>query len=405
MSDALADLVGDRGEFAERTWNRRPLVRRGVPPDLWEGVVSVRDLDRLLASRRADVHLLKDGAWVDRTRYMSEVQPGPMLSRTKVVDTHSVYREFGAGATIVLHGAHEWWPPLDRLCADLARSLTMAVQANVYVAPPGLAGHRHHDLHHIFALQLHGTKRWVVEGHPDQPGGGSPGAAAIDTELRPGDCLYVPRRFAHHVRTTAAYSTHVTFGVMAPTWSDVIGRIACGRLPQELLDQPLPPGFADAGAGRELLEHDASAALDATREMMGRWTAAELVEDTAERFGVMPDRTWDGYYESLQGSLALTPDSLVARRPDIQCQLIENLGLLQLTQASQTLEMPGWLMPAVEHALSVQAFRVAELYEHIDRASTEVLVRRLIREGVLELLGAEPGSAPDGAAASVMPDP
>lgn len=390
MSDTLADLVGDSEDFAGQTWNRRPFVRRGVPPALWEGLVSVRDLDRILASRRGDMQLLKDGMWMDRTRYMSKVELGPMMSGTRV-DTSDVYREFSAGATIILLGAHEWWPPFDRLCADLARSLTMAVQANMYVAPPGLTGHRHHDLHHIFALQLHGTKRWVVEGRPDA-GASERGPAPLETELHPGDCLYVPRRFAHHVRTTEAYSTHITFGVMAPTWSDVISRIACDRLPKDLLNQPLPPGFAKAGAGRELLERDAADALDATREMMSRWNTAELVEKTAERFGVMPDRTWDGYYESLVGSTALTPDSLVARRPDIRCEFAGNLGVLQLSLASQTLEMPGWLLPAVEHALSGRAFRIAELHEHVDKASADVLVRRLVREGVLELLSDDPPS-------------
>ena len=321
---------------------------------------------------------------------MTEVQPAPMLLRTTVVDTGNVYGEFSAGATIVLLGAHEWWPPLDRLCAELARSMSMAVQANMYVAPPGLTGHRHHDLHHIFALQLHGTKRWVVEGHRDEEERSKDGPGPIDAELHPGDCLYVPRRFAHHVRTTEAYSTHVTFGVMAPTWADVVSKIACDRLPKDLLDEPLPPGFAGVGAGRELLERGAADALAATREMVGQWSTAELAQQTSERFGVMPDRTWDGYYESLVGSVTLSPDSLLVRRPDMRCEIAGNRDMLELLLTGQTLEMPGWLLPAVEHALNGRAFRLAELCDHMDRTSAEVLVRRLVREGVLELVGSEP---------------
>ena len=227
MSDLLSDLVGDRDNFAETTWNRRPLVRRGVPRTVWDGLIAIGELDHLLASRRGDVHLLKDGMWVDRSRYMKQARPGPMLLRTEVVDSGNLFREFSDGATIVLIGAHEWWPPLDHLCTQLARSLTMPVQANLYVAPPGLAGHRHHDLHHIFALQLHGTKRWTVEGCPDGPDAPLHDRMPIDVELQPGDCLYVPRRFPHSVRTSEEYSTHVTFGVIAPTWAEVIG--SCKR--------------------------------------------------------------------------------------------------------------------------------------------------------------------------------
>ena len=394
MSDVLADLVGDPDEFVSETWNRRPHVRRGVSPTMWEGLISVKDLDRLLASKRNDVHLLKDGTWIDRSRYMSEAQPGPMLLRAEVVNTSNLYREFADGATIVLLGAHEWWPPLDRLCADLARSLTMAVQANVYVAPPGRTGHRHHDLHHIFALQLHGTKRWVVEGQPDEPGATPPDPIAIDTELHPGDCLYVPRRFAHHVQTTKAYSTHATFGVMAPTWSDVITKLAHDRLPTHLFDQPLPPGFAAADGGHGRLHPHAAVILDATREMIGRWTTAELVEETAQQFGVIPDRTWDGHYESLSASTTLAPDSWAARRRDLHYEIATTHGTLQLSMAGRDLEMPEWLRPAVEHTLSGQPFRIAELHQFMDHASAEVLVRRLIRDGALQLLNDEsaPGS-------------
>ena len=196
---------------------------------------------------------------------------GPMLLRTSRRHWQPVSGEFSDGATIVLLGAHEWWPPLDHLCAELGRSMTMPVQANLYVAPPGLAGHRHHDLHHIFALQLHGTKRWTVEGCPDGPDAvASRSACPSTSSCTPATACTCLADSPHHVRTTEAYSTHVTFGVMAPTWADVVSKIACDRLPKDLLDEPLPPGFAGVGAGR-------ASCWSGTRSTLspppGRWSA------------------------------------------------------------------------------------------------------------------------------------
>lgn len=397
MSDVLEDLVGEIGVFATKVWNRRAIVSRGVPGHLWLDLLPLERLDELVASRRGDLHLLRDGAWVDRDRYTSDVEPGPMLDRTSVIDPGALLRLFSGGSTLVLHGLHEWWPSLDRFCADLGRSMSMAVQANAYVAPPGLTGHRHHDLHHVLVLQIHGTKKWTIEQAPSDPSGtplgpkGEPLPHAeievLEVELQPGDCLYVPRRFSHFVETTTEFSTHITFGVMAPTWAEVARAVSASMFEADLDEAPLPPGF-----GRGIPEIDATVRRHAEQVLQGArefWTMPTdaLASETVSRFDAKPPSTWEGHFSSLLAARDITPSSVVTPVGG-PIAVTERGERLLVSCNGHDLDMPLFLEPAVRAVTSpgaAEGVRVDALYRLLDSASVEVLVRRLVEEGVLRL--------------------
>ncbi len=384
MTDVLAALLGgDTDRFADEMWDRRAVVRRGVPDAVWKDLLSTQELDDLMASRRSDIHLLANGRWVDRTRYVRPVAPAPMLLRTEVIDPGEVFRLFASGATIVLHGLHEWWPRLDRLCSELTRSFSMAVQANAYVAPPGRAGHRHHDLHHVIVLQLHGTKHWTIEQRKDIGPDGREPAELLEVDLGPGDCLYVPRRFAHWVETTTAYSTHITFGIMAPTWGDVVRAISTTSLERELEETPLPPGFACGGG--PALRAQATATLARIRDA---WAigADELAAQAAERFAATAPTTWEGHYGALLSTMNLDDGACLEVRgagPDVR---VEGEAVV-VSCGAHRLEMPAFVAPAIEHMVERRQFRLGELQQFLDGQSAVVLARRLVQEGVLTIHG------------------
>ena len=129
---------------------------------------------------------------------------------------------------MVLQALHRVWPPVATFCQRLAADLGHPVQANAYVTPPQNQGFsNHYDVHDVFVLQIEGEKRWVIHEpvHPaplrHQPWTDRRAAVErraaeeplIDTVLRPGDCLYLPRGFLHAATALGGVSTHLTLGV------------------------------------------------------------------------------------------------------------------------------------------------------------------------------------------------
>ncbi|GBL17803.1 hypothetical protein EMGBS1_06230 [Chloroflexota bacterium] len=53
-----------------------------------------------------------------------------------------VWREYHAGATVILQSLHRHWPPLQRLCDMLGNEWLSQAQTNIYFTPSGGRGLR-----------------------------------------------------------------------------------------------------------------------------------------------------------------------------------------------------------------------------------------------------------------------
>src|SRR5690606_29453180 len=117
-----------------------------------------------------------------------------------------------SGATIVLQGLHRTWPPRVGFTRALTRELGHPAQVNAYVTPASSrAFDAHYDVHDVFVLQIAGEKRWVIHEpvhalpfadepwsqHADAVAVRAASDPAIDTVLRAGDALYLPRGWLH----------------------------------------------------------------------------------------------------------------------------------------------------------------------------------------------------------------
>ena len=183
---------------------------------------------------------MRDGAQLPPTTYTRRTRVGG-TDVADVADVERILDLAAHGATIVLQGLHRSWPPLAEFCLDLEQVLGHAVQANAYLTPAGVAGLASHaDTHEVIVLHVAGTKRWDVDG-------------LGDIELGPGDVLYMPAGTRHAAHTTRRFGLHVTLGVLATTYRDVIARHVAG-LAEPDLDRPLPLGYASATGAHALAE-------------------------------------------------------------------------------------------------------------------------------------------------------
>jgi hypothetical protein len=296
---------------------------------------------------------------------------------TGLLDPRKVFDLFDDGATVVLQGLHRYWQPLGALVADLELALGHPCQANAYLTPPGSQGFAvHSDSHDVFVFQTHGSKEWEV--YPEGEDG--PRQTVL---LEPGVSMYLPTGTPHAARAQDTVSLHVTVGINQVTWKDVLdraladamGETGAEHLPAGYLDDPalLADGLAErlatiAGAVRAL-DPSAVAVAEVRRFLTGRtlWQRGGLRDRLAAR--------------------DLVDDTVLRRRAGHPCELVVEGDRLRVLLGDRDLTMPSYLAGALDAVRRAGDLRPADLADHLDEQSRLVLCRRLVREGLLEVVG------------------
>jgi bifunctional lysine-specific demethylase and histidyl-hydroxylase NO66 len=384
---ALRRCVGDPERFLRDHWGRAPLHQPRKDPDGFADLFTLGDVDRLVATaslRLPALRLVRDGGELPREAYTKSGRIGSKPV-TDLVDPGKVHRQFGDGATIVLQSLHRYWPPLTWLCRDLELSLTHPVQVNAYVTPPSSRGlGLHADGHDVLVLQVHGRKRWEVY----RPGPGNdpkaPGERLLDVVLEAGDCLYVPIGFPHAVWTEQSASAHLTVGVLTYKWHELLREGIQRVLDDPAFAEALPPGFADEPAA---IAGAVADRLGEVQRRLRKLDPAELADGMARRFRSSRPPLLDGQLQQLLALDRVSDQTVVWRRPGSVWSLRRDGGRPVLELGDRRLTFPVWVEPALRSLLALlerERFAVADLAGELDPQSRLVLVRRLIREGLLE---------------------
>lgn len=385
----LARCVGDVDTFLRCTFAEAPHRWHG---DRYDDLLSLADVDHLLTGaglRRPSVRLVRNGEVLDPSTWTRRARTGAVWV-DDVVHPGKVLDHFAAGATIALQGLHRWWPPISRLCRQLEVELGHAVQANAYLTPAGAAGLApHHDTHDVFVLQVHGQKDWIVR----EPVVTAPLArqrsdhdeaarqpVLFEATVEPGDCLYLPRGFVHSARAQEGVSLHLTIGVLATTAHDVLRRLVDAAADEPVFRRSLP-----VGAGT-----DAKVAAGAVREVVQQWIgwlealdADPIGEAITNGFGANRAPLLGGQLLELTRLAELTDDTAVRLRPGTLWRLEPAGDRVAVITGDRRLELPGAIEPALRRLLDGTSRPISALSDLLDGSSRAVLVRRLIREGLL----------------------
>lgn len=398
----LEACVGDVDAFLQEDLGRRPRLHRAeaTPRTDLTGLLTIDDVDELVTARslRAPAfRLVQEGRTLPRSATTRAGRVGGVRV-DDLPDPGRILDLVADGATLVLQALHRSWPPVTALCRALEALLGHPVQANAYLTPPGNRGLAvHHDTHDVLAVQLAGEKHWVVHepavvaplsSHRWSHEEHTPGPLVLDTTLRAGDVLYLPRGTPHAAETTDAVSLHLTIGIRSITWFDVLQRVVAEAADEPRFRESLPPGFADDPDGL-------AAALQPVLKEAAAWLADRDVAAVAEREVA---RAHDGRAPDLRGQLArvlaldeIAPDSLVMRRSDAGARLRVDDDRLVIDLPDREVRLPVDARPAIEVLLAGEPVRVDDL-PGLDAPSRVVLARRLVREGML-LAVASDGSA------------
>lgn len=379
----LARCTGDADAFLRTTWGRRAAILSRVDRLGYADLLTLDDVDRILSTtslRTPSFRLVRSDRSIAESEYTRSGRTGSKPV-DGMADPARVFELFRQGATIVLQGLHRYWPPVTELCRGLELELGHPCQVNAYITPPGAQGLAlHEDPHDVFVLQAFGRKHWQVHAAPREPE-----REPAEATLEPGDCIYMPEGTPHAASTQETLSGHLTIGVHVASWRDVLAE-AWKRMDAEpSLDDRVPAGWTrdPAGFAGELARR---LAHSGTR--LSELDAEKLTEARIDRFLSTRAPLLRGTLVEQLALDAIDDATPVRRRPGSVCELRTGGDRLVVLLGDRRLEMPGWLEPALRRIADRGSFRVGDLREEIDDAqSRAVLIRRLIREG---LLGLEP---------------
>ncbi|MBM7769897.1 hypothetical protein JOD54_000101 [Actinokineospora baliensis] len=393
---ALRRCVGvEPDEFAARYWGAAPLLTPRLPKG-FDDLLTLDDADELLSRRGLRTPFLrvaKNGAVLSSDQFTRGGGVGAEI--TDQVADDKVSRLFDDGATVVLQGLHRLWPPLIDFAGQLGVDLGHPVQINAYITPPSSQGFSaHYDVHDVFVLQVAGQKRWRVHApvHADplrtQPWDHHADAVAeraldtplIEETLNPGDALYLPRGYLHSATALGEVSAHLTVGVHVLTRYALVEALLAlaGRDPQ--LRTTLPLGI-DAADPEQLAPH-----LAATVEALGQVLRDTPIDEVTRR---VRDKVWQGTRPEPLSPLAqaaavrsAATGSVVRVRAGLRYRLRTEGERVVLEVPGDELSLPASTGAALRALLSGEPKVVGEL-PGISAADQGVLVRRLLREGVL----------------------
>ena len=375
--------------FFRDHWERAPLVLRRDRPGAFSGLLSLGDIDRYLGAN--DLHH-PSVSLVDHRR---KIAPEEYTFPSGLIDVVKLFKLYDAGATMVLAQLEAHHQPLFECVRALEHDLSTRFQANVYLTPGNAQGfHPHYDSHDVFVAQVEGSKRWMLYDHAVElplrrqefdPKETACGPLSQEFDLAPGDLLYIPRGLMHDARTSegGGHSLHVTFGALFTSWTELIAE-ALGRwaLSDVHGRRSLPPAFAREAAASpaakaylvESLRRFADAA-EADAEALLEHFARDLV---GTRHARLP-----GQFAQLAGLGALDLDSPVGRRPGAVLRVDADGERVTLSCYGTDLTFPAHAADALRFAVAHERFTARDLPTSLDDAGRMVLLRKLIKEGVL----------------------
>jgi len=382
--DGFASLVAplERAAFFGRFWEQAPFAIRRNRPGYFDNLFGLADVDRLVGGhllRDGDVRIARDGA----------LKPFAEFSRGGVVNRDAMLSEYASGSTLVFEHLNRHHLQLGRAMACCEAELEFPIRVNSYLTPANSKGFsRHYDTHDVLVLQVSGTKTWQVYSNPlllpheEQtyaPHWGEQARLLAEITLRPGDVLYLPRGFIHGASANEASSLHLTIGMR----SLPLREVALSAMRHAALAHPeLRRAARFRGADRAATLARARSLL---HELIDQEDIGALFDDILYSFIKKRTRPMDGQLLELGQAAQIGHDTLLRLSPGCLPHPFVRPSGVALTVDGRSIRLPGGIEEAIAFIRARPSFSAAEL-PGLERESRLILARKLVDEGVLQIL-------------------
>ena len=376
-----------KATFLAEYFERKPLIIRREDSTYYTDLLSLKVLEHTLT---ANV-LPREMAFIANAT--KQVDPSEYTTPDGNGDPVRIFQQFADGGTIVFNQLQTIHPPLAALCRSLEREISCRFQTNIYLSPAKAQGFpTHYDSHDVFVLQVEGVKHWIVYNTPiELPFKGQPfrkdemprGEITMEFDLFPGDMLYLPRGVMHDAQTREGQTIHITLGALTTTWTELLLEAAAKVALTDIdFRRSLPPGFAATG-------YDRTQAREHFKSLLTRLAEKTDFEGSLDHFAdelVASRRALlEGQFEQLSRMDQITADSMCGSRPNLVYRWAIKDEQIVVSCFGADMRLPEFAQEPLLFALEQPSFRVSDLPGDLDDAGKVVLVKRLVREGMVHV--------------------
>ncbi|HET9227836.1 MAG TPA: cupin domain-containing protein [Thermoanaerobaculia bacterium] len=389
--------------FFDQYWEKQYLHTTGRQANRFEEFFSLRDIDRWCMTTRSG----------DRDSILLTTGPGGQQRkfRPRDVAVDTLYEAFNDGQSIVLNHLNDSWLPIAPFVQMLRSVFCADVGVNVYLTPRNAQTFPVHvDDHDVFILQIHGEKVWKLHELKMLTVDRLPLKGLLNTTadwgkknrvhtpqqaeltLRPGDLLFVPRGMPHCAIAQDTSSLHITVSIVPLYWLDFFkialeqATITCPEL-----RRTLPPNLLYDPKSVETMRSQWRKVFEEfSREMTFEDTLDVLRRSRLRAQGFARD----GHFAHLERAVDVQSSSMIERRPGVDCvvESYEPHDSATIRFCDRSVRGKRRILQVFEFIRDNERFRVSEL-PRLDAAGQIVMVRRLIKEGLLRFAeDAQPSS-------------
>jgi ribosomal protein L16 Arg81 hydroxylase len=389
-------------DFFDNYWEKQLLLNRRHDNAYFSLLPGLDSLDELITATASVATDTEDDGVLVKTFADGTVSRRVIpCTADRRADIHGVYKAYSDGYSVVVNRVHRRSASFASLCRSLERDLHHPVGGNLYLTPQAGQGFRPHvDTHDVFILQLEGVKEWSVgvpTSHLPLAGDCRNQLAEADPPeghtLHQGDTLYIPRGFPHWARALSSPSLHLTVGIHAYRWTDLLFAALAFVAEADIeFRRALPPQFLDAS-----LDHAHAAELaNRLAEAVSDQAVLERAKASLGLRLMGSEPVSSGHFRSIGCLSRLNADSTVVITPGTLCRVRTTTNEATIDFANNYVTGPLLLESALRFIAETQRFVVGELPGDLSMDDKMDLVRRLVSEGLLKVIvSTRKGGRPD----------
>lgn len=385
-TDALAWILGipNSTEFVSEYRAQKWYHAKCDDRDRFGQLLSQRELDEVLGTygvRHPEIRLARAEGEIPRSEY---------VWRDRMVDPAQVARLFSTGATVIFGSLHDRHEATRRLCSAMTDQIAARTQTNIYLTPPGSQGFKPHwDTHDVFVLQIEGSKRWrIYDGGPVlplksqkfDPKHHSHGDVLEELTLQAGEALYIPRGMMHAAATTDEVSLHITLGVLAYTWADLLIDCLSGVVEGSAeWRADLPVAFSHEAVQPEVAQHFEQL----LKTLPDKINLSEVVAQRQAVFeGHQRPRVKDNLRQAMLAG-SLSESDFVRWRPGTPYSIEKVNGRVLVKSGTREVDFPASATTTLEHLVRGKPAMAGSIDDRLDWESRKVVLATLMREGLI----------------------
>lgn len=381
-----------KAKFVSNFWEKRFChISNRENPDLsnfLKELFSYDEADRILTNDHGKFHesirVCKDGITIPQENLYDSDRYG-----NANYDIEKILTQYHNGATVILNRVHLDSKLLKDLCNNLSICLSSRVSANTYLTPPNSNGfHVHADLHDVILLQIKGEKHWKLQNENEfltsprvRNTKSVPTSDANWSEitLKEGEALYIPRGIMHEGISTASHSLHITIGIHAYTWFDL--------LQDSLIKLERETNLLRKSASISLVNFEKTLA-EVSKEVSNFLSDENTIkENMLKQIGQLSyENLLRGKLRRLAEPQKLNLNSKIKLKSSNEISMNSRDSEIELRFGKKALLLPKFTTKVLKLILKGESFTPKQLSSSIDDKSKLVLLNRLCSEGILEVL-------------------